>query len=107
VGCSGACPGAALGRLNEPPLGVYQHPGGAHRLSTPTYLSAVAELISSGSLSRLYGSHDKDPMSLPMCVAAGIVVLPFVMRFYLGSFGVKRRLNDALLACALGSRPLE
>ena len=35
------------------------------------------------------GSRDKGPVSLPMCVAAGVVVLPFVMRFYLGDFGSK------------------
>ena len=46
-------------------------------------------------------------MSLPMCVAAGVVVLPFVMRFYRGCFGVKRQVKEALLACAVGSRSLQ
>ena len=55
----------------------------------------------------LNGSCDKDPVSLPICVAAGVVVLPFVMRFYIGGFGVKRQLQEALLAVALGSRSLE
>jgi hypothetical protein len=40
-----------------------------------------------------------------MCLAAGVVVLPFVMRFYLGSFGVKRQFYEAPLACALGLDP--
>jgi hypothetical protein len=55
----------------------------------------------------LNGCHNKDPMSLPTCVAAGVVVLPFVMRFYRGGFGVNRQVKEALLACALGSRSLE
>jgi hypothetical protein len=55
----------------------------------------------------LNGSRDKGPVSLPMCVAAGVVVLPFVMRFYLGGFGVKRHDDEASLTCALGARSLE
>ena len=46
-------------------------------------------------------------MFLPMCLAAGVVVLPFVMRFHRGSFGVKRQVKEALLARALASRSLE
>ena len=53
------------------------------------------------------GGHDKDPMSLPMCVAASVAVLPFVMRFYRGGLGVKSQVQEALLACALGSGSLE
>jgi hypothetical protein len=50
---------------------------------------------------------DKDPMSLPMGMATRVVVLPFVMRFYLGGFGIKSQVHEAPLACALGSRSLE
>ena len=70
-------------------------------------VSTVAGLIDRRSLSRLNGGPDKDPVSLPICVAASIVVLPFVMRFYLGGFGVKRQIQEAPLARALGSRSLE
>ena len=55
----------------------------------------------------LNGGSDKDPVCLPICVAAGVVVLPFVMRFDLGRFGVERQVQEALLAIALGSRSLE
>jgi hypothetical protein len=77
--------------------------------STRTDLSARLQksIRYSGSLSRMSGGDDKDPMSLPMCVAASVAVLPFVMRFYCGGFGVKRQVQEALLASALGSCSFE
>jgi len=63
------------------------------------------DLIDRGSLRRLSGGRHEDPASLPICMASCVVVLPFVMRFYLGGFGVKRQVQEALLACALGVWP--
>src|SRR5204862_2314189 len=60
-----------------------------------------AGLLARGSLGMLNGGCDKDPVSLPICVAAGVVVLPFVMRFYLGGFEVKWQVHDPLLVVAL------
>src|SRR5271154_1959126 len=68
-------------------------------------VGTVAGLIDRGSLRRLSGGRHEDPASLPICVASCVVVLPFVMRFYLGGFGVKRQVQEALLACALGVWP--
>jgi hypothetical protein len=68
-------------------------------------IGTAAALIGRGSLSRLNGGPDKDPVSLPICVPASIVVLPFVMRFYLN--GVKREVQETLLARSLGFRSLE
>ena len=76
----------------------------------PTQLSFCLVISSScdrGGLSRLNGGRHKGPVSLPMCVAAAVVVLPFVMRFYLGGFGVIGHDNEASLTCALRARSLE
>jgi hypothetical protein len=88
-------------------LGTNLCRGFLSRLTPGNSVGTVAELIDRRSFSRLNGGCDKDPVSLPMRVAASVVVLPFVMGFYLGGFGVKRQVQEALLGCALGSRSLE
>jgi hypothetical protein len=92
----------AVLRLTGNFTGVRLSPLHAHRP-----VGIVAGLIDLGSLRRLSGGRHEDPASLPICVASCVVVLPFEMRFYLGGFGVKRQVQEALLACALGACPLE
>jgi hypothetical protein len=49
----------------------------------------------------------KAPVPLPIRVAAGVVVLPFVMRFYLGGFRGQKVGPGNPLVGALGPRSLE
>src|SRR6516225_7153288 len=76
-------------------------------LASRSKSSVISSGCNRGGFSGLNGGRHKSPVSLPMRVAAAVVVLPFVMRLYGGCFGVIGHDDEAPLTCALRACSLE